>query len=831
VTMIFTALINNIALIVSLSIFYSFIIRRWKYASGASQVLCGLLFGAVAVVGMINPLVFAPGLIFDGRSIIISAAGFTGGWISALIAAAMAVFYRVWLGGPGAVMGISVITGSALIGVAYYYIRKRYPQAVTPAYLYGFGVMVHLVMLAAMLTLPSGMKYDVFSSIAGPVILIYPLGTLLVCVVLLDIESRLRAEEAVRERDALYRTFINAASDMVFLKDHQLRYFVVNQAMAELFGKPEREIVGKEDSELLPQKIAERIRQTDEAVLADRSALTYEDMINDRMYEIRKFPMQIGQGRTGVGGFISDITERKQTEEAMKKNEEMIHLISENMSDMIRMTDLKGTNLYASPSHWKTLGYRPEERVGGSTFDVVHPDDIPLLINRFAEETSSSQPIRLQYRVRHANGHYVWLDTVTDRIRNDRGEVTGLIMSSRDVTEQKRLEEERRKLEERLLRAEKMEVIGQLAGGVAHDLNNVLGVLTGYSELLMMEIPEGQRTRTHVKKIMQSAEKGASIIQDLLTLTRRGVIVSEVVNLNSLVSGFLKTPFFEKIRDYHPQVAFRAELDENLMNIKGSSVHLEKTIMNLISNAAEAISGAGEVTIRTESRYLDQAVSGYDEIREGDYSVLTVTDTGMGIPDEHREKIFEPFFTKKTMGQSGTGLGLAIVWGTVKDHAGYVDVKSKPGEGSAFTLYFPVTREELTAERPRRPVEEYQGHGESVLVVDDIAEQREVASVILTQLGYRVSSVSGGEEAVNYLRENKADILVLDMIMPPGMDGLATYQKILEINPKQKAVIVSGFSETERVREAQRLGAGAYVKKPYIMEKIGIAISEELNRR
>lgn len=828
--MFFLALINNITLIISLIIFYSVIIRRWKYGSRTSQVISGFLFGAVAVIGMINPLVFAPGLIFDGRSIIISAAGFTGGWVSALIAALMAVIYRAWLGGTGAIMGLSVITASALTGVAYYYFRNRNPHAVSPLYLYGFGVVVHIFMLAAMLTLPSGMKYDVFSNIAGPVIIIYPLATLLVCVVLLDLESRLRVEEALRESEALYRTFINATSDMVFLKDEKLRNIVVNQSMAAFFGKPEAEVVKKSDFELLPEDIALRSRQTDQAVLAGGALNISEEIIGDQVYEIRKFPVELGRNRIGVGGFIRNITERKRTEEAVKKSEEMLRLITENMSDMIRVTDLQGTNIYASSSHFKTLGYRPEERIGSSTFDVVHPDDIATIINRFAENTSSIQPIRIQYRVKHAGGHYVWLDTVTDRIRNDQGEVTGLVMSSRDITEQKQLEEERRMLEDRLLRAEKMEVLGQLAGGVAHDLNNVLGVLTGYSELLMMEIPEGQRTRMHAEKIMQSAEKGAAIIQDLLTLARRGVMVSEVVNLNDLVSGFLKTPVFEKIRDYHPRVTFRADLDESLLYIKGSPVHLEKTLMNLISNAAEAISGVGEVIIRTESRYLDQAVSGYDEIREGDYSVLTVTDTGTGISDEHRGKIFEPFFTKKTMGRSGTGLGLAIVWGTVKDHNGYIDVRSRLGEGSAFTLFFPATREEKTALREKKPVEQYKGRGESVLVVDDIAEQREVASVILAQLGYRVHAVSDGEEAVNYLRENKADILVLDMIMPPGIDGLTTFQKILEINPKQKAVIVSGFSETERVREAQRLGAGAYVKKPYVMEKIGIAIYEELRR-
>jgi DNA-binding NtrC family response regulator len=173
---------------------------------------------------------------------------------------------------------------------------------------------------------------------------------------------------------------------------------------------------------------------------------------------------------------------------------------------------------------------------------------------------------------------------------------------------------------------------------------------------------------------------------------------------------------------------------------------------------------------------------------------------------------------------------LAIVWGTVKDHNGYIDIQTEVGKGTTFTLYFPATREELIAPQQKEPIERYMGKCESVLVVDDIAEQRDIAGRLLTQLGYDVHLVSSGEEAVEYLKGNKADILVLDMIMAPGIDGLETYQMVLKINPKQKAIIVSGFSETERVREAQKLGAGAYIKKPYIMEKIGVAIREELKR-
>jgi CheY-like chemotaxis protein len=176
-------------------------------------------------------------------------------------------------------------------------------------------------------------------------------------------------------------------------------------------------------------------------------------------------------------------------------------------------------------------------------------------------------------------------------------------------------------------------------------------------------------------------------------------------------------------------------------------------------------------------------------------------------------------------------LGLAIVWGTIRDHNGYIDVETEVGKGTTFTLYFPVTREELMTPQQKEQIERYMGKGESVLVVDDIAEQRDIASLLLKRLGYQVHAVSSGEEAVEHLKGNKADMLVLDMIMTPGIDGLETYQRVLEINPTQKAILVSGFSETERVKKAQELGAGTYVKKPYVMEKIGIAIRDGLDRK
>jgi len=424
-----------------------------------------------------------------------------------------------------------------------------------------------------------------------------------------------------------------------------------------------------------------------------------------------------------------------------------------------------------------------------------------------------------------------WLHFTAASIRNTRGELVGAIETLEDITARKRIEESSRRLAERLRRAEKMEALGTLAGGVAHDLNNILGVLVGYSELLLMAIPDDNPLRKYVSNILQSSEKSAAIIQDLLTLARRGVATSDVVNINKVIFDYSNSIEFEKLKMNYPLVSFKINPDNNLMNIKGSPVHLSKTVMNLTANAAEAISGDGEVIIATKNQYLDRPITGYDEIHEGDYVVLTISDTGRGIAVDDIGKIFEPFYTKKKMGRSGTGLGLAVVWGTVKDHEGYIDVQSEEGRGTVFALYFPVTRDEISVNGKTASLESYMGKGESILVIDDVYEQRELAKAMLKKLGYRVACASSGTEAIAYLKTNKADLIVLDMIMDPGIDGLETYQQVLEIEPAQKAIIVSGYSETDKVKKARSLGVGAYVQKPYILEKLGIAVRNELDKR
>ena len=406
----------------------------------------------------------------------------------------------------------------------------------------------------------------------------------------------------------------------------------------------------------------------------------------------------------------------------------------------------------------------------------------------------------------------------------------GTVLLGKDISSRLTAEADKSILEKKLRQAQQMEAIGLLAGGVAHDLNNVLSGIVSYPDLILMDLPEGSPLRKHVQTMQSSGQKAAEIVQDLLTLARRGVVNKNVLNLNDIILDYLKSPEYEKLTTYHSNVSVGTNLDKYLLNIEGSSIQLIKLVMNLLSNAAESQPTGGKITISTQNQYVDTPIKGYEVIKEGDFVVLEVKDTGLGIAAEDLTRIFEPFYTKKVMGRSGTGLGMAVVWGTIHDHNGYIDIKSTEGVGTTFCLFFPAKRDKSITQQGVIPVEEYMGRKETVLVIDDVREQRDIAANILGKLNYVVNTVSSGEDGVEYMKNNSVDLLILDMIMEPGIDGLETYRRIVKLHPNQKAIIASGYSENDRVAETQKLGAGEYLKKPYTLEKIGIAVKEKLKK-
>jgi PAS domain S-box-containing protein len=396
-----------------------------------------------------------------------------------------------------------------------------------------------------------------------------------------------------------------------------------------------------------------------------------------------------------------------------------------------------------------------------------------------------------------------------------------------DITKEKQLEEENQAIELRLHRAQKMEAIGLMAGGVAHDLNNILTGITGYPELLLLQLPVDSDLRKPIEAIRESGNRAAAVVADLLTVARGVAITRITANMNTLVMEYLDSPEWHQLRSINRHIQYRKILTEGLPNLSCSPVHIKKCIMNLVTNAAEAIDEQGNITLSTTTVVPQQKWAKENGLRPIEYIVLTIADTGTGIPEENIEHIFEPFYTKKVMGRSGTGLGLAVVWNTVEDHDGKIFVESSE-KGTRFQLYFPGSDKENIRQPKDDTAEEYIGKNEHILVVDDEPVLRDIACQMLQTLGYTVDSVSSGELAIKFLKENSADLLMIDMLMEPGMNGRQTYEEILTFSPDQKAIIVSGFSKSDDVKIGLKLGAGGFIKKPYSMAQLGRKVKEVL---
>jgi len=630
---------------------------------------------------------------------------------------------------------------------------------------------------------------------------------------------RKQAEEALRESEERFRQLAEVFPETIFEADLSGRQTYSNKHGFEAFRMTQSDIeAGVNILDLVSQVDQTRARQRIQDRLEGLSGgfLEYKARRSDGTeFDAMAYTAPMSrQGKVvGFRGFILDITERKRADEALKKSEEMLRLITGNMSDMIRVTDLQGTNLYVSPSHIKGLGYSLEERIGKSGLDIIHPDDVNTIMKKLAEGLASHQPMRVQYRVRHADGHYLWMDTVADLLRDDQGKETAVVMSSRDVTDRKRVEDELLEAKEKAEDANRAK--SEFLSIMSHEIRTPLNAIIGMSELLGETTLDNDQ-RKYVQTFNHAGESLLAIINDILDYSK---IDAGKVELEAADFNLVDT--VEKVAEIIAMQAHRKniELIVNMMPdvpcyLHGDQQRLRQILINLIGNAIK-FTEKGEICVTLENAEDHSAGEAY-AIR------FSVRDTGIGIPRDKLQHIFERFSqadSSVTRKFGGTGLGLTISQKLVELMGGNIQVESEVGKGSNFYFTLNFRPQKNNEKQPQDRVIDMRGL--KVLVVDDNSTNRLIINRTLTPWGAAVTEAFDGKDAIKELQRlvrtesEPYQMIIIDRHMP-GMDGFEVAEYIQNeprLSGPTMIMMTSDSFNIDMVRVHQ-LGISGYLLKP-----------------
>lgn len=525
--------------------------------------------------------------------------------------------------------------------------------------------------------------------------------------------------------------------------------------------------------------------------------------------------------------------EHQQSQKKLQASEKRFQQLARNISEGFWVSNVDRSKIsYVSHAIEKMWGFSADDlyKKPSLWLSGIHKDDRKRVEKAFAQNAKKDLYDE-EYRLVKNDESEIWIRDRGSPVWSDNGEIYRIVGIAEDITERKKAEKREEELNKKLIRAERMESLCILAGGVAHDLNNILSPLLGYPDMILQDIPKDNPCREYVNEIKRSAKRAADTIQDLLCLARRGNVETALIDLNHVISSQLKSATLLELQKDNPRITMNVDLSPGELIIEGSEIHLARLLINLAVNAFEAMSKGGKLFITTASRHLDAERAKYEMMEKGDYASLRIRDTGKGIEQEDVERIFEPFYTKKKKGRSGSGLGLTAVYGIINDLNGYIDVKTQVNEGTEFILHFPLSSKVAIADtgKPKKE-EKISGGAEKILVVDDKKEQRQLAKGILTRLGYKVETAENGHDAIKKIKKEPVELLLLDMIMEEDFDGLDAYEEILKTYPHQKCVIVSGYARTDRTKKARSLGAEGYLAKPYAPNDLARAVRQELDK-
>ena len=833
--MVYIDLVFNLGLLVALCIISNGIEDHWQRNTRLGMISQGLLFGAVSVISMLNPIDLAPGVLFDGRSITLSlCALFFEPW-AALISGAIVTAFRLCIGGTGAIPGVLAIVISIIIGLLAR--TKLTPDKIVPSnwQLFFFGSLVHLSLFVMMMFMISFVDFSMAMTIVPPMLLLNPLATVLAGrllsgkIVSWNVSTELRKNESLlKETQALSKIGgweFNVATGQMTWTD---QVFEIYGVKAEEYNQND---ISRNLSFYAPECIG-IIETSYEKALKTGEPYDLElefCRANGERIWVRTIgkPESRDHHVVRIAGYIMDITERRQMESAMLEKDKLCRLLVENSPDAIFLEinenfdylNQSAAHLFGSDSVDTLIGTPISER--------FHPDyrqsvrEGIWLFRNNESKTSRFEKVCLRLNGEPVN---VEVSAVQMEFENRRGTLFFL----RDITNRIENEKTNRSLQAQLLQAQKMESIGRLAGGVAHDYNNMLSVILGYTELLLIRLDPEDPIYPDLEIIQNAAKRSVNITRQLLAFARQQTIAPKVLYLNETVESMLS--MLRRLLGENLDLAWLP--GKKVWPIKMDPTQIDQILANLCVNARDAIENVGKVTIETCTAILDEShCESHAGLKPGDYVVLSVSDNGHGMDRETLDHIFEPFFTTKKLGY-GTGLGLATVYGIVKQNDGFIYVYSEPGEGTMFTIYFRRYAGVVESNEQKNEDVIPMGEGESVLVVEDEPSILDLSEKILMNLGYKVYLARTPSEAIKLAEAHDGilSLLITDVVLPE-MNGRELSVLLQKINPQIASLFMSGYTADVITHHGILQEGFNFIQKPFSRYDLARKVREALDSK
>ncbi len=659
----------------------------------------------------------------------------------------------------------------------------------------------------------------------------------------IETAERSHPDSGRRDSEELLRATLDSTADGIIVVSKEGHLLTANARFGDLWNIPKEILSSAEHKQPLIEIALEQLEDPDQfkariAEVYDSSAESFDSirLKDGRVFERFSRPLIRDGEEVGRVWSFRDVTERKRADQELQDREEQYRLLAENVRDLIWTLDLEGRFTYMSPSVSDILGYTPEEALTLTRDQLLPPASLEegtaahedlLKLEETGRRQEASRPHILEQEVRRKDGSTVPIETAVDVLRNSKGEMVGFLGVTRDITERKRAEEKSKKLEAQIQHAQKLESLGLLAGGIAHDFNNLLTSILGNADLALMKLTPESLVHDTVQQIKTSAIRAAELTNQMLAYSGRGQFVIEKIDLSLLVQEMaqLLEVFVSKTAQ------FEYDFASQLPPIEADPAQIRQVVMNLITNASEAIGKPGGLisistgTIMADRQYLEKSHA-EEELLEGNYVYVSVSDNGIGMSPTDVEKIFDPFFTTKF---AGRGLGLAAVLGIVRGHKGAIKVSSTRGKGTTFRVLFPASDWVAVNDSPQERLAPFRQSTGTILVVDDEESVLRTTSRMLQYFGFTVVATQDAREGIRIYRERRRDIaaVLLDMTMPQ-LNGEATFREIRSVDPKAKIILMSGYTEQDATSRFANKGLTGFIQKPFQLRQLFSQLQETL---